>query len=52
VLQQAQTATLSAPVLLAEEGINLFLAGRAAEMAFFCWLRGHISFADLEVKQS
>ena len=53
MLQQAQAAALKGTVLLAEEGINLFLAGGAAEMGVFLdWLRQDARFGDLEVKQS
>lgn len=53
VLHQAQAAALKGTVLLAEEGINLFLAGGAEEISgFLAWLHADVRFADLEVKQS
>lgn len=53
VLQQAQTAALKGTVLLAEEGINVFLAGGTADIGtFLAWLRADARFADLDVKQS
>ena len=53
VLQQAQTHALKGTVLLAEEGINLFLAGGMEEISgFLAWLHADVRFADLEVKQS
>jgi UPF0176 protein len=40
-------------VLLAHEGINLFLAGEAGEArAFMDWLRGDARFAGLQAKES
>ena len=53
VLHQGQAAALKGTVLLAEEGINLFLAGDAIEISgFLAWLHADARFADLEVKQS
>ena len=57
-LQAALRATLAAgqlkgTVLLAEEGINLFLAApRPAMDDFFTWFRQDARFADLVVKES
>ena len=49
----AQTGSLKGTVLLAEEGINLFMAGGEREVrAFLAWLTGHAPFADLPVKES
>ena len=40
-------------VLLAEEGINLFVAGAEREVrAFLAWLAAHDPFVDLPVKES
>lgn len=53
VLQQAQAHELKGTVLLAEEGINLFLAGDLAAInRFLAWLQADARFADLQVKQS
>jgi len=53
VLEQARSADLKGTVLLATEGINLFLAGTAAAIeGFLAWLRGDARFADLEAKTS
>ncbi|CAM5405032.1 sulfurtransferase [Rhodanobacter lindaniclasticus] len=53
VLERAQALALKGTVLLAPEGINLFLAGpRAATDAFMAWLREDARFADLEAKES
>lgn len=50
---RAAALALKGTVLLAPEGINLFLAGqRDAVDAFLAWLREDIRFADLPVKQS
>ena len=44
---------LKGTVLLAEEGINLFLAGAEAEIeSFLCALRGDARFAAIEIKRS
>ena len=53
VLAQAQAAQLKGTVLLAEEGINLFLAGTASGIdAWLQWLQSDARFAELEVKFS
>lgn len=53
VQQQAQAHGLKGTVLLAEEGINLFLAGPAQPLrAMLAWLRGQASLHDLEAKES
>ena len=53
VLHQAQTAALKGTGLLAEEGINLFLAGGAAQISgFVAWLQADARLADLDIKQS
>ena len=53
LLAQAGEAALKGTVLLAEEGINLFLAGSQAGIdAFLADLRADVRFADLEVKFS
>ena len=53
VLHQAHTAALKGTVLLAEEGINLFLAGGAAQISgFVAWLQADARLADLDIKQS
>jgi UPF0176 protein len=50
---QAARHALLGTVLLAAEGINLFLAGQApAARAFIAWLRGDPSFAPLHTKES
>lgn len=50
---QAQALALRGTVLLAPEGINLFLAGTAQAIdAFLQWLRSDTRFADLPVKVS
>lgn len=52
-LARAEAAALKGTILLAEEGINLFLAGTAAGIEeFLDWLRADTRFADLEVKRS
>ena len=44
---------LRGTVLLAEEGINLFLAGPTFEIKeFLAWLRLDVRFSDLQVKES
>ncbi|MBA3593833.1 MAG: sulfurtransferase [Pseudomonadota bacterium] len=49
----AHSRALRGTVLLAEEGINLFLAGGGSNIHdFLAWLRSDPRFADLEVKQS
>ncbi len=53
LLGQAGDAALKGTILLAEEGINLFLAGSADGIdAFLRGLRADARFADLEVKFS
>ena len=53
VQEALQTRALKGTVLLAEEGINLFLAGPAPEINdFLTWLRLDPRFEDLEVKES
>lgn len=53
MLAQAQAARLKGTVLLAEEGINLFLAGAASDIdAWLQWLRADPRFVELEVKFS
>jgi len=53
LLAQAGDAALKGTILLAEEGINLFLAGSAEGIdAFLQTLRADARFADLEVKFS
>ncbi|MCM5678042.1 sulfurtransferase [Schlegelella sp. S2-27] len=50
---QAAGGALKGTVLLAEEGINLFLAGAAdAVQSFVAWLRADTRFADLAPKES
>ncbi len=51
--ERAQAAGLKGTVLLAGEGINLFLAGPAdALRGFVAWLREDERLADLETKES
>ena len=53
VLAAAQSRGIKGTVLLAEEGINLFLAaGRAGIHDFLAWLRTDARFHDLETKES
>ncbi|MFI5446665.1 sulfurtransferase [Polaromonas sp. UC242_47] len=53
VLEAAQTRALRGTVLLAEEGINLFLAASSSDIHdFLAWLRTDVRFQDLEVKES
>lgn len=53
MLEQAGDAGLRGTILLAPEGINLFLAGsREGIAAFMDWLRADPAFVDLEVKES
>ena len=50
---QAQSASLKGTVLLAEEGINLFLAGAEQDVrGFLQWLTSHEAFFGLEGKES
>jgi UPF0176 protein len=53
VLQALQTRALRGTIVLAEEGINLFLAGAAYDIhGFLAWLRADDRFADLHAKES
>jgi len=53
LLASAERNGLLGTVLVAQEGINLFLAGAdAAITAFLAWLRADARFADLRVKLS
>lgn len=53
VREAVQTRGIKGTVLLAEEGINLFLAGGSSEIHdFLAWLRLDQRFQDLEVKES
>ena len=53
IRSQAAAACLKGTVLLAPEGINLFLAGGAQALrAFVDWLRADTRFAALETKES
>ena len=53
LLEALQTGHLKGTVLLAEEGINLFLAGAADEIHdFLAWLRGDARFTDMQAKES
>jgi UPF0176 protein len=53
IRSQAQGLALMGTVLLAEEGINLFIAGaREAVLTFVAWLREDALFADLAPKAS
>jgi UPF0176 protein len=53
VFAQAQALRLKGTVLLAEEGINLFIAGAPAELrSFVQWLHAQAPFADLFIKES
>ena len=48
-----QARAIKGTVLLAEEGVNMFLAAPASDIHdFLAWLRRDGRFADLEVKQS
>jgi UPF0176 protein len=50
---EAAARALKGTVLLAREGLNLFLAGDAdALRGLVAWLRGHAVLADLETKES
>ncbi|UGB45503.1 sulfurtransferase [Frateuria edaphi] len=50
---RAEALALKGTILLAPEGINLFLAGtREAVDDYLGWLRGDTRFADLPVKES
>ncbi len=53
IRSQAESKSLKGTVLLAEEGINLFVAGAAPGVhAFLAWLRSHEVFTDLPAKES
>ncbi|MDW5443237.1 sulfurtransferase [Polaromonas sp. SM01] len=53
LLEAAQARVLRGTVLLAEEGINLFLAAGSSDIHdFLAWLRSDGRFQDLEVKES
>ena len=53
IRSQAEASALKGTVLLADEGINLFLAGDAGSLrGFIAWLRSHRKFADLDAKES
>ena len=53
IRSRAGALSLKGTVLLAEEGINLFLAGGAEALrGFVAWLRSHREFAALETKES
>ena len=53
VRQALDGSDIRGTVLLAEEGINLFLAGQAsAVQTFLAWLRTDSRFATLEAKES
>ncbi|HZS80922.1 MAG TPA: sulfurtransferase [Herbaspirillum sp.] len=48
-----QRHDLCGTIILSPEGINLFLAGRRADIdAFLTWLRADARFTDIEVKES
>lgn len=51
--QALQQRAIKGTVLLAEEGINLFLAGPAADIHdFLAWLKQDARFSDLQAKES
>ncbi|HHW4680489.1 MAG TPA: sulfurtransferase [Xylella taiwanensis] len=53
IRMRAEIARLKGTVLIAEEGINLFLAGEKVDIdAFYAWLRADARFAALQVKHS
>ena len=53
VFERCEALALKGTVLLAPEGINLFLAGpRDATDAFMAWLRADARFSDIPVKES
>lgn len=48
-----QQQQLRGTIILSPEGINLFLAGKRADIdAFLDWLRSDVRFSDIDVKQS
>jgi UPF0176 protein len=53
IRQEAQARSLKGTVLLAAEGVNLFVAGaEPAVRGFFAWLTAQPVFADLPLKES
>ena len=53
ILHALTTRDIKGTVLLAEEGINLFLAAHSPEIHdFLTWLRTDDRFADLQIKES
>ena len=53
IVERAAALELKGTVLLAEEGINLSLAGAPEALRpFLAWLRSDVRFADLAVKES
>lgn len=53
IQSQCDALRLKGTILLAPEGINIFLAGDAASIhGFFDWLRQDARFADIAVKES
>ena len=53
IRSQAQQNEVKGTVLLAEEGINLFVAGAEPGVrAFLAWLTSHMPFAELPAKES
>lgn len=53
VQQRAQAAMLKGTVLIAQEGLNLALAGPAAGLrGFLAWLQADARFANLPIKES
>ena len=52
-LAECNRLHLKGTILLAPEGINLFLAGAEKEVhAFLAWLRSDARFAQMEAKES
>ena len=53
IRSRAQARSVKGTVLLADEGINLFLAGDTESLrGFVAWLRSHRELADLDAKES
>ena len=53
IRSQAQSNGLKGTVILADEGINLFVAGAIPGVhAFIAWLIAHAPFAGMQMKQS
>jgi UPF0176 protein len=53
ILEECNSRGLKGTILLTEEGINLFLAGKAPELrGFLDWLRADPRFQPLEAKES